>query len=179
MVRLDVGGGSFEMNQVSSKPDQAKLFVASPSDVKAYRDATETLINEINKLPTDRGEKPLIVKYMWEVNKEAGYTEDYQQDIFKEFGTHCDIFILILWTRLGEGGTEKEYEEFLSVYRQNNPNVKLLVAHVREPCDPYTLDFDQMKSLKSFIENNLSNWAPLGRTHGAIKSVDDLSLIHI
>jgi hypothetical protein len=151
---------------------QAKIFLASPSDVKAYREATQSVVDTLNMPFTRTGKQPLFL-YTWEGCKLPGYTEDYQKDIFQEFGFWCDAFILLLWHRIGEGGTEREYNAFIDVFRENNPDIRLYVALIREPIDPYRIDPEQLCRLQKFVNQHQDKWAVLGRTRDAIKSVED------
>jgi hypothetical protein len=159
------------------KRDQARIFLASPSDVETYRKATKSVIDTLNSPSFSRtGTAPLYL-YYWEGCKSPGYTEDYQKDIFQEFGTWCDVFILLLWHRIGEGGTEQEYNAFINVFRENNPNIALYVALVREPIDPYKIDPEQLRRLREFLKLHQDKWAVLGGERDAIKSVDDYQRI--
>jgi hypothetical protein len=156
------------------KREQARIFLASPSDVKTYRKVTRSVVDTLNSTSLRRaGKLPPLFLYTWEDCKSPGYTEDYQKDIFQEFGTWCDVFILLLWHRIGEGGTEQEYEAFIKIFRKNNPNILLCVALIREPVDPYKIDPDQLRRLRDFSKRHQDNWAVLGNERDAIKSTDD------
>ena len=94
--------------------NKIKIFLASPSDVSSYRKATIKVVDELNKLCLAKDNTSPFDIYSWEVSKKTGFTENYQEDIFKEVGHHIDVFILILWHQIGSGGTETEYDRMKS-----------------------------------------------------------------
>lgn len=153
-----------------NKKKQKKIFIASPSDVSSYRKITLSVISEINELYEKRDGEIKLHPYAWETSKIPQYTNDYQKDIFNEFGDWCDIFILILWHKIGEGGTEKEYTRMKEVFLKNNPEMKLIVAHIDKPISPTKINTRQLNRLREFVKNNENNWSLLGAERGVIKN---------
>jgi hypothetical protein len=174
LTRFKVAKVPSELLEESELPmrQQARIFLASPSDVKVYREATQRVVDTLNMPFKRTGKQPLFL-YTWEGCKSPGYTDDYQKDIFQEFGFWCDAFILLLWHRIGEGGTEEEYNAFVDVFRENNPDICLYVALIREPIDPYKIAPEQLLRLHAFVNQHQDKWSLLGRTRDAIKSVED------
>lgn len=157
--------------KTSPYPDQMRIFLASPSDVDKYRKATIEIIEQLNSPHMHRQGNIPYFMYTWEESKTPGYTKNYQQDIFTEFGEWCDVFILLLWHKIGQGGTEKEYTMFEKKFKALNPDIKLIVVNIHEKVSPKDIDTEQLTRLRSFLQKNEKNWAPLGNIRGEIKSV--------
>lgn len=149
---------------------QFKIFVASPDDVSELRDITRQVIETLNAPFKKKG----IIKYhawFWEDNKKPGYLDnpqEYQNQVFKELGSDCDIFIMLLWHRYG-AGTIQEYEHFVNFFRNKNPNIKFWMCRYGKPF-PQEVDPDSLKKLNEWIKDNQDNWAPLGGRRSGIKN---------
>lgn len=155
----------------SNTKHQIRIFLASPADVIQYRKATKSIIDALNEPAQSRdGHMPYYL-YTWETSKQPNHTDDYQKDIFTEFGKHCDIFILLLWHKIGQGGTIKEYEKFESVFKKQNPKIKLWVAHIDQKIEPSSIIPEQLLSLRQFINKHENNWAPLAQERQSIMNV--------
>jgi hypothetical protein len=145
-----------------------KVFVASPSDVSELRKTTEKIINEVNSLDPRFAFEP----YFWELNKTPGFLmnpDDYQNQIFNEFGSWCDIFIILFWSKFGKG-TEKEYEHFKTTFVKVNPDIKFWCCRYAKPIDPNKTSSSTVK-LNKWLVKEQENWAPLGGTRDAIKNL--------
>lgn len=148
-----------------------KAFIASASDCDELRKAALCAISEVNKIIS--AQNIVIEPYAWEECKKAEFIKSgdtYQDKIFKEFGNHCDIFIIFFWTKLGEG-TKEEYEHFKNTFSKYNNNILFLGCHYNKPISHSVLE--QHKTyydLLDFISANDKDWAPLGKTRRAIKN---------
>lgn len=163
--------GKLKLAPSSSTETQYKVFVASPSDVSELRQATQELFDKLNAPFIARGVVK-FVPFFWEEHKVPEHLDNasqYQQNIFKEFGDHCDIFILLLWNKFGEG-TIKEYEHFNNVFKQKNPDVRFWMCRYVKPVPPHTQDHSSAEALQKWLANNEGNWAPIGAKKNFIKS---------
>ena len=57
---------NWNLNNQKKKREQARIFLASPSDVNAYRDATKSVIDGLNNPYISREGKIPFYLYMWE-----------------------------------------------------------------------------------------------------------------
>jgi hypothetical protein len=147
---------------------EIKIFIASADDVINLRKATKDVIEHLNS-PYNR--KYNLIPWMWEDNKSPGHLDNddqYQQDVFQEFGKHCDVFILLFWAKLGEG-TIKEYECFKEIFKKHNPNIKFFACEYGKK-----IDHKQAKNaaeLSMWLEEENKYWAPIGGVRKSIKSI--------
>jgi hypothetical protein len=91
---------------------EVKVFVASPSDVKAERKVLDRVIQEINSTHSDdKGFVVRVVKWETDTYPSKGPA---QENINNQIGKY-DIFIGIMWERFGtptgtaQSGTEEEF----------------------------------------------------------------------
>jgi len=99
---------------------QLRVFVASPGDVQAERARIEKAIREVNlSAPKEANIELELVR--WETHAYPNFGKDAQAVINEQIGTEYDIFIGILWSRLGTptprfaSGT---LEEFYAAYEK-------------------------------------------------------------
>jgi hypothetical protein len=154
-----------------------KAFVASASDCEELRKASIVAIEEVNKSLSAKN--AAIEIYEWEENKRAEFIksgERYQDKIFHEFGSICDIFIIFFWTKLGEG-TKEEYNFFKNNFIEKNPNVLFLGCHYGKPMTHEVLEaHTTYYDLLAFLKMHDKDWAPLGRVKRAIRSKKEFSI---
>ena len=146
-----------------------KVFVASAEDVVELRAATKKVLENLNR-GTQSSSK--FDSWMWEHDKKHGFYDDmtlYQNAVFKEFGEHCDIFIILFWKKLGDG-TKIEYEHFKNVFRKNNPNITFIACHYAKPIDFDDISEDSL-NFKKWLKIEQPHWAALGGRWGAIRNV--------
>ncbi|MEE9338380.1 MAG: hypothetical protein V3U87_09890 [Methylococcaceae bacterium] len=152
----------------AEKKEEIKIFIASADDVKNLRKATKDVIEQLN-LPYNR--KYNLVPWMWEHNKSPGHLGNetqYQQEVFQEFGKHCDVFILLFWAKLGEG-TIKEYEYFKTEFKKHNPNTKFFACEYGKSFDHKQAE--DVAKLNTWLDKENKYWAPIGGVRKSIKSV--------
>lgn len=157
-----------ERQDVKVSKKEIKIFVASADDVKNLRQATEETISHLNSVPSSKVD---FVLWRWERDKKPGYLEDdtqYQDQVFQEFGKHCDIFIILFWAKLGKG-TVKEYEYFKNKFRPDNPKIQFWACEYGK-----SLKHEQAASaaeLDAWLKQENSHWSPIGQERKSIKTV--------
>jgi len=106
--------------------DQIRIFVGSPSDVGAERQIVKDIIDEYNSIsgPTNRA----VCKFIgWESDTFSAMGVDGQEVINTQIDDNFDIFIGIMWSKVGTAtaraasGTIEEFERALSRW-QTDPN---------------------------------------------------------
>lgn len=130
-----------------------RVFVASPGDVQAERDAVADAINEINGDDGSRsGFRLELVR--WERDAAPGGGRP-QAVINKDIGEY-DIFVGLMWRRFGtptgvaESGTEEEFRIAYQRWEQDQ-NLPLMFYFCQAPFMPRRLDeLDQMRKVLMF-----------------------------
>ena len=133
-----------------------RVFVASPSDVKAERDSLDIIINEINRTTANiLGVQLELVK--WETHTYPDFGEDAQGVINKQIGDDYDIFIGILWGRFGtptkreSSGTKEEFLRAYNRWKTQDEKIIKIMFYMKEAGIPVNhIDVDQIKSVQEF-----------------------------
>ena len=132
------------------------VFVASPSDVCEERDRLESIIVELNSTHARRTGVRLEL-FRWERDVSPAFGQDPQAVINDQIPQDYDIFIGILWNRIGsqteraESGTVEEFELAKARYDKDPNSVRLMLYFKKTP--PLTMDGfdpDQYKSVLEF-----------------------------
>jgi hypothetical protein len=130
-----------------------RVFVASPGDVSAERDALSRVVEEINLThgPPLGYHLELI---RWETHTAPGAGRP-QQVITDQIGRY-DIFVGIMWRRFGTpsgvagSGTEEEYRNAWKQF-EKNPDLILMFYFCQQPFMPNTTDeIEQMQKVLLF-----------------------------
>src|SRR6266404_6414913 len=107
------------------------IFVASPSDVEEERTVLESVVNEVNRnTGVNLGLRFELIK--WEYLK-PGFAEYPQDVINQQVGDDFDVFIGILWSRIGtktpkaESGTLEEFERAYQRHLSEPASIELLI----------------------------------------------------
>lgn len=132
-----------------------QVFVASPSDVQEERNALQSVVNEVNQnIGSSLGIRLELVR--WETNVTPGFGIDAQDVINKQIGDNYDIFIGILWARVGtlthraDSGTLEEFEIAYRKHQENPDSVDLLI-YFKETAIPISdIEVDQIRKIKRF-----------------------------
>jgi hypothetical protein len=150
-----------------------KVFVASPSDVQEERNALQSVVDEVNRnLASAMGLRLELIK--WETNVTPAFGKDPQDIINKQIGDNYDIFIGILWVRVGtptpraESGTLEEFERAYRRHLENPELIDLLIYFKESPISISNIDIDQISKIKSFRDS-------LGEKGGLFWTFDGLS----
>ena len=107
-----------------------RVFIASPGDVADARERADVVIAELSKVLGD-AYKVVVEAVMWEHDAWPGFGEDAQDVINEQIGDF-DVFVAILWTRLGTptgratSGTVEEYGRAYERWRQTRKPAMML-----------------------------------------------------
>ncbi|MBK8026107.1 MAG: tetratricopeptide repeat protein [Chloroflexi bacterium] len=131
-----------------------KVFVSSPSDLRAERAIVAEVIRIMNERPTIR-DRYKFSPYLYEEHAPALTGDGPQEVVNREMiqPQHADILVCMLWSRMGtplgqinpdtgkpyQSGTEYEfYEAYRSYQRRKSPSVLLYrcTAPAAAPADP-------------------------------------------
>ncbi|MDZ4702173.1 MAG: SUMF1/EgtB/PvdO family nonheme iron enzyme [Rhodothermales bacterium] len=129
--------------------DQIRIFISSPGDVVAERDALEDLIK--NTLQTRHGDRLSVhmEPRRWETHGRPGLG-DIQTNLFDQIGEY-HIYIGIFWLRFGtptgnhESGSEAEFYDAYARWQADNSRPVMLYFCERE--DNFSLKSHTMKEL--------------------------------
>jgi hypothetical protein len=144
-----------------SQITEIKIFLASPGDVKPERDIVEKVVTELNRT-TAHPQNATIRLLRWETDTHPYFhVEGPQEAIYEQLEiTDCDIFLCILWKRLGTptkhagSGTEDEFWKGYEAWKKNG-QPKVMLYHCQAPYNlPSKEDRDQLNRLMDFLEND-------------------------
>ena len=136
-----------------TKPiQQIRIFISSPSDVKAERESAKRVIEELNRTicpPNGLTLFPLT----WENNTYSAVGE-YSQDVINQQIGEYDIFVGIMANRFGTptpnagSGTEEEF----NIAYENRTNTQIMFFFKDAPINPSSLDLSQLDKVRKFKE---------------------------
>ena len=154
-----------------------QIFLSSPGDVEAERDIARELIKEVLPVtPFVRGRATFDIVSWDDPHAAPGLPAHLtpQEAINRKLAkpSECDIVIVILWSRIGtplppeitrsdgstfQSGTEWEFEDALSVAKENGAPTILLYRRTEEPKigarDPMLQEkLDQLQKVDAFFE---------------------------
>ncbi len=154
---------------------QLKVFVASPGDVQAERTRVERVVREIN-LNLSSSNYPIQFELVrWETHSYPSFGSDPQTIINKQIGNDYDIFIGILWARVGTptprfpSGTLEEFEMAYQRWKDAPDSIGLMIYFKEEPLTPWQLDPNHLAQIQKF-KAELPN---RGGLYWTFKTVDD------
>lgn len=136
-----------------------RVFIASPGDVFKERQIVDSVIKEINDV-IGYALGLTLKSFRWEDNATPG-TGRPQTVIFEQTKPNeWDIFIGILWSRLGTDSGSKDknltgtQEEFESAYEEWRKNKKPQIMFYRcmKPT-PVSCDASQLQAVQNFFKN--------------------------
>ena len=115
-----------------------RVFLASPSDLKAERKATKEMVDRLNR--TIRETNWIIELLGWE-DRLPGFGRPQSQ--INEDVDICDLFLGVLWRRWGspsgkfKSGFEEEFERAVSRRRRSkSPEIWIYFKRVEDTSDP-------------------------------------------
>ena len=131
---------------------EIRIFISSPSDVQAERDALKALVKD--ELQHTIGEKHQLhlVPVMWEELGRPGMG-DIQDNLFRQLG-EFNIFIGIFWHRFGtpsgdyQSGSEAEFRLAYEKWKADN-SFPIFMYFCDGPL-PNDVDIDQLMQVRSF-----------------------------
>ena len=153
-----------------------RVFVASPGDVKAEREALEQSVQELNEVLCHSLDIHMdLIRY--ETHAWPGFGPDAQAVINEQLGDDYDIFIGILWKRFGtptpraESGTAEEFRIACSKWERDPNSVSVMIYFKQEAVRPDEIDPDQLAQVLGFRRTV----ADLGGLYWTFSTVDDFA----
>lgn len=111
----------------------------------------------------------------WETHAYPNFGKDPQAVINEQIGTDYDIFIGILWSRLGTptprfaSGTLEEFYTAYEKWKANPSSITLMIYFKDEPVAPSQLDADQLGQIQKFKKELPAS----GGQYWSFRTVDD------
>lgn len=159
------------------------VFVASPSDVAEERDRLEDVIKELNDIWQGRlGIQMNLLR--WETHTHPGFGEDAQDVINQQMPDSIDVFIGILWARIGTptqrsaSGTLEEFERAHDQWKRNPNSIKLLIYFKKAPVEFDAIDPEQIKQLQEF-QSRLPNEGSFYCTYRSSEEFEKVARKHL
>ena len=136
-----------------------RVFVASPGDVPAERDALEQIAAEVNR-DTARPNGLHLDLWKWEIDACPGFHVSGPQGWIDEAAKidQCDLLIGIFWKRLGsltpDGRTGAEHEIHVAYEAWTKRNEPALMIYFNQHPHNASSDdeLDQIRRLRQFRE---------------------------
>ena len=132
------------------------IFVASPSDVLEERRRLDDIVTEVNSLLAKLTSVRLEV-LKWERDAPPAFDEDPQAAINRQIPQDYDIFVGILWHRIGsptrraESGTIEEFNLAKARFDEDTNSVRLMMYFKDAGISTLTvIDPDQLKQVNDF-----------------------------
>jgi hypothetical protein len=132
-----------------------QVFVASPSDVSEERLILNAVVAELNR--TWAGSLGLTFEILkWETHSRPGFDVDPQAVINSQLSEDYDVFIGILWARLGTptnravSGTVEEFERAYSRFKSTGLVPEIMLYFKDAPLSPSKIDATQFAALQVF-----------------------------
>ncbi|MGO2992855.1 MAG: hypothetical protein ACTIDY_15450 [Halomonadaceae bacterium] len=159
------------------------MFVASPGDVSEEREVLESVVTELNHTWS----KSLGVRLellRWETSTRPGIGSEPQAVINSQIGDEYDVFIGILWGRIGtptakaESGTLEEFERAHARWVADRSSLEIMVYFKDKPIKPSEIDGDQNNRVQHF-KRSLGDEGVLHRTFEGIENFESLVRAHL
>lgn len=160
-----------------------RIFVASPGDVKMERESLDQVINEINLvIGRSKGIQLELVK--WETHAYSSIGDDTQEVINEQINDEYDIFIGILWKRLGsktpreKSGTIEEFNRAYSRHKKNPDNIRVMFYFNESLISPKDIDPKQLVLIQQF-QNKLRKIGVLYWSYTELNDFINLVRMHL
>ncbi|MGM8851823.1 hypothetical protein ACS8E6_15100 [Salinicola halophyticus] len=160
-----------------------QVFVASPGDVADEREVLESVVVELNRTWS----KSLGVRLellRWETSTRPGIGSEPQDVINSQIGDEYDVFIGILWGRIGsptskaDSGTLEEFERARSRWEADTSSVEIMVYFKDKAIKPSEIDGVQNNRVQQF-KRSLGEEGVLHRTFEGIENFESLIRTHL
>src|SRR5947209_13179930 len=139
--------------------------MASPSDTREERERLEQIVAELNR--TWASTLSLEIELVrWETHAYPGFNTDPQATINEEIRDDFEIFIGLLWARVGTptpratSGTLEEFERAYARFKTNPESISLLFYFKEQPISPSAIKPDDVDQIQKF-SNGLTGLAGL------------------
>lgn len=132
-----------------------QIFLASPSDVVPEREAVRAIVDELNSTWSKSLGISLEV-FGWEANTHPAFSTDCQAVINEQSPDDYDLFIAVLWTRLGtptpraDSGTIEEFDRALTRLHRDRSSIELMIFFKNEAVPPSDIDVKQLAGVNHF-----------------------------
>src|ERR1035438_9848748 len=153
---------------------QLRVFIASPGDVQTERTRLEKVVRELNmSLPIETMVQLELVR--WETHTYPDFGESPQAVINRQIGSDYDIFIGILWSKVGTptphypSGTLEEFQLAYNRWKEDPNSITLMIYFKDEPISPSQLDASQLAHIQTFKQQ----LSPSGGFYWSFRTVDD------
>ena len=149
------------------------VLISSPSDVSDEREILEGVVNELNRTWS----RTLGIRFepiMWETHSRPGFGNDPQEVLNTQLPDDYDVFLGILWGRIGtptpraESGTLEEFERAFERYKKDKDSIDLMVYFKDVGIPPSKADTDQLAQVQKFKKS-------LGERGGLYSTFEDSS----
>ncbi len=132
-----------------------QIFVASPSDLAAEREALETIISEWNTISSASfGIMFELIK--WETHTRPAFGTDPQAVVNAQVGAFYDVFIGMLWSKFGTptpralSGTHEEFERAFQRLQTESSPPDIMIYFKDTPISPSKLNPEQLRRISDF-----------------------------
>jgi len=129
--------------------------MASPSDTREERERLEQIVAELNR--TWASTLSLEIELVrWETHAYPGFNTDPQATINEEIRDDFEIFIGLLWARVGTptpratSGTLEEFERAYARFKTNPESISLLFYFKEQPISPSAIKPDDVDQIQKF-----------------------------
>jgi len=149
------------------------VFISSPSDVSAEREILDSVVNELNRT-WSRTLGIRLEPIMWETHSWPAFGNDPQDVLNDQLPDDYDVFLGILWGRIGtptpraESGTLEEFERAFERYKNDKDSIELMIYFKDEGIPPSKTDPAQLAQVRKFKES-------LGEKGGLYSTFEDAS----
>ena len=135
--------------------EEIRVFIASPSDVEAERDALERVIKSVNL--SVAGLEPVRLRLVrWETAVQPETGGDSQAIVSSQLAGEYEVFIGILWTHFGtptprsDSGTLEEFEAAVEKHKKDPSSVSVMFYFKDAPRAPMDIDPKQLQKVQEF-----------------------------
>lgn len=169
---------------MSAQIDVLRVLVATPSDVVDARECLQALVDEQNRIWLANMNR-MLEPILWEVDVVPGVGEDAQDHINTEVGETYDIFLGMMWNRIGTrtprevSGTVEELERALARFRREPTSIRILMYFCEADIPRGSFDPEQFKQVEKFKERLRNEEGVLYGTYGGLAELQERLRLHL
>jgi hypothetical protein len=132
-----------------------KVFVSSPDDVREEREILEEIVSEMN-ISLGGAHDFRVELVRWETHSRPAVAIDPQQAINEQLGDDYDVFLGIMWGRLGTptarsgSGTMEEFERALARWKEAPGSLEIMFYFKEAGISPSKMDPIQIQKVQDF-----------------------------
>jgi len=159
-----------------------RIFIGSPADVAAERNALTQAINDLN-VGFASSRKMVLELAKWETHVWPGFGEDAQSVINDRVGEY-DIFVGVFWNRFGTptgragSGSAEEFERAYALWKQHK-RPSLMLYFRRSPTDLASIEELHQKQLLLEFKNSLQRLGALFREYSDVEEFGRQVSLHL